>query len=90
MKFNLKNIKKLLTNMNELHGLAQKFVNDGLNPERYGWEPARINYDDFCIDHKVNTACNCHPEYEWQTFASIEQFVEWLDKQDLTKKEQNA
>ncbi len=80
MKYTKENIIELLTHFRELNELAMEYVNDGYDHKKYNWTDARVNYNCYTIDHKINTACNCHPEYEWQDHSSIDKFVEWLDK----------
>lgn len=33
------------------------------------------------IEENVNTACHCHPEYEWVERATVDEFTGWLAKQ---------
>lgn len=79
MKYTHENIIELLTKFNELQEQVSKFESG-----------ARINYETFTIQHEENTACNCHPEYEWVDFATIDQFLEWHEKQQVTEKSQKA
>lgn len=76
MKYTQENITELLRNFGELTSLVDKFC----TKPGYSWDDARINYETFTIEKKVNTACNCHPEYEWQYHATIGDFLEWYEK----------
>ena len=65
-----KKASEVLVEYNELRQLAYNFTGK--------WD---IRFDE-CgnIEGEVNTACHCHPEYEWQIISTAEQFAEWLDK----------
>ena len=80
MKYTNENIMELLKNYNELQKQVSAFVNNGHDKKLYSWDPARINHDNYTIERKTNTACNCHPEYEWETFSTIDLFLEWYKK----------
>lgn len=66
-----KNFKVILERYNELLNLAKQFTED---------QSIRLDCGGN-IEHEVNTSCNCHPEYEWRTVKTKEEFAEWLDKQ---------
>lgn len=37
-----------------------------------------VRIEDGRIQEEINTACHCHPEYEWQDRGSLEDLAEWL------------
>ncbi len=79
MKYTHENITELIENYSKLQEQVYKF------------EPgARINYETSTVQREENTACNCHPEYEWTDCATIQEFVEWCEKQQVTEKSQKA
>ena len=46
--------------------------------EKEGSTYADIRLDEFGnIQHEVNESCNCHPEYVWEQYATVEQVIEW-------------
>ncbi len=62
--------KAILEQYRELHDLAESFTGK--------WN---LRFDEYGnIEDEVNTACHCHPEYEWQVIKTAEEFAEWLDK----------
>jgi len=90
MKYTHENITELLKNYSELQEQVTAFVNRGYDPKKYSWDRARINSDNFMIEREENTACNCHPEYDWVEYSTIEVFLEWYEKQQLTENSQKA
>lgn len=77
MKYTVENITQLTEQFSQLNQDIAEYVNRGYDPKSYSWTPARINYETNEIEHKVNTACNCHPEYNWETYSSLAEFVDW-------------
>ena len=77
MKMTPKRAAVILAHYNELHELARQFADE----KRKGMRTGPVRFDD-CgnIEMKVNTACHCHPEYEWVSIGDSEEFAEWLDK----------
>lgn len=66
-----KRFKVILERYHELVTLAEHFTNR---------RSIRFDYDGN-IEDEINTSCHCHPEYEWRTIKTKEEFAEWLDKQ---------
>lgn len=70
MNMTAKKAQVILARYQELRNLAEQFTGH--------WN---IRFDDAGnIEHEVNTACHCHPEYEWQIDKTAEQFGEWLNQ----------
>jgi hypothetical protein len=90
MKYTQENITELLTNFGKLQDEVNKFVNRERDSRKYTWSQARINYETFAIERKENTACNCHPEYEWVEFSTMHDFLEWYEKQQVTENSTKA
>ena len=67
----------ILSRYQELNNLADQFACEKRKGMRKG--PVRFA-DDGAIEMEVNTACHCHPEYEWVTVATAEEFSEWMKK----------
>lgn len=83
MKYTHEIANELLKNLQELDALASEFVKD---ITKYGGAPTRINSENGNIEHEINTACNCHPEYNWEVVANFESFIDWvIEKQTQTK-----
>jgi len=69
----LKQYSELRKQYSELRSLAEEFA-------RSKDHTNNIRFDEYGnIEEYVNTACNCHPEYYWEEFATFEEFGEWLD-----------
>jgi len=85
MKYTHENITELLTNYGELTEQVKRYVNREYDPKFYNQTPARINFETHTIEQEVNTACNCHPEYEWQEVSGFQEFLEWYEKQQVTE-----
>lgn len=79
MKITQKRFEAILQRYSELESLAQQFANEKRQGMRRG--PIRFN-DSGGIEMEVNTACHCHPEYEWTDIATKEDFCEWLDSRE--------
>lgn len=87
MKYTQENTQQTLNSFRELTKLADEYVNGPYNPKRYGVRPTRINIETGHIEKEVNTACHCHPEYEWRSVASFETFIAWvINKQNKETK----
>lgn len=70
MQMTSKKAAVILSRFNELKNLAEQFTGH--------WN---IRFDEMGnIEREVNTACHCHPEYEWQVDKTAAEFGEWLDK----------
>jgi len=70
-------ISEALTKYNQYRELAEKYYT-----EKTGDKYPSIRIDEYGnIDHEVNDACNCHPEYIWEQYATVEQVVEWSTQQ---------
>jgi hypothetical protein len=68
MKMTPKRVDVILARYNELLAYAQQAVD--------GYE---VRFDDSGnIEEYVNTACHCHPEYQWQHAMTKEKFLEFL------------
>ena len=77
MKYTKENVTELLNNIQTLNELANEFITATNKGSRYSY--AKINCEQHVIEQEVNTACNCHPEYEWQACGTIEELVEWIN-----------
>lgn len=71
-----KRVGAIMKRYEDLMDLAKTFANERHKVGRRG--EVRIGQDG--IEEHVNTACHCHPEYEWITRGSLEEFYEWIDK----------
>ena len=79
MKLNAKRIDTILRRHDQLQDLAHSFVREKDYPGRTG----EVRIDSEGISENVNTACNCHPEYEWVARASLEEFAKWAESKDM-------
>ena len=73
--------EELVDSFYELTDLAGEYVRKH-HPYNHG--EIRIN-EYGSIESYENTACHCHPEYEWVHVANQPEFLAWLKK----KKEEN-
>jgi len=48
-----------------------------INQQNQDWRSGKIRIDNGNIEEYINTACNCHPEYEWVHRSTIDSFIEW-------------
>jgi len=70
MTYTKENILELLNNFKELQNQIDKFCdNDYYNH--------RLNINTSNIEREENTSCNCHPEYEWVHYTTIDEFLKW-------------
>ena len=90
MKYTHESITEILKNYSELQEQVAAFVNKGYDPKSYSWSRARLNHENFTVEREENTACNCHPEYEWVTYSTIESFLEWYETQQVVKNSTKA
>lgn len=67
-------IERTIRDFEYITELATSFVRSQNNPGRSG--PVRI--DNGRIEEEINTACHCHPEYEWVDRGSVEDFSKWM------------
>lgn len=77
MKMTSKRAMTTITRYHQLKDMADTFMKE----KKHGsyWHDVRL--DEWGnIEEWVNTACNCHPEYEWAQCATAQEFGEWLDK----------
>lgn len=80
MKYTLEKFNETFENYNELLELARQFSRDEKEWDR------TIRFDEFGnIEQYVNTACHCHPEYEWKQLATVNEFYQWLEKKQKEK-----
>lgn len=68
------NIQEILNSHEKLIDLARQFIDEKQPVRRTG----DIRIENGWIEEYVNTACHCHPEYEWVERETIELFEEWL------------
>lgn len=68
-------IEAIIRRNEELEELVNQFVKQHSKGSR--WGDSRINNQ--LIEQYVNTACHCHPEYEWMEVASLSEFIEWIE-----------
>lgn len=78
MKLTSKRAAVIINRYEKLEELAHQFSREKHPNGRHG--PIRISNEG--IEEEINTACHCHPEYEWINVASLQEFGEWLDKQN--------
>jgi len=71
-------VSAILQRHDQLLDLAKQFANETRAGGRSG--EVRIDYEG--VSEHVNTACHCHPEYEWVLRGSMEEFQQWMDKQE--------
>jgi hypothetical protein len=77
MNITPKRIEAIINRYHNLLDLVRTFVRE-TNPYQYG--PYRFD-EVGNIECEVNTACHCHPEYEWRVIKTKDEFSEWLNKQ---------
>jgi hypothetical protein len=77
MKITIKRAQAILSRYEQLKDEAKRFADE----KRQGMRKGPIRFDDELIEMEVNTACHCHPEYEWVPIGSLMELCEWLDKQ---------
>lgn len=78
MKITIKRAKAILDRYEQLKSSAKQFADE----KRKGMRTGPVRFDGELIEMKVNTACHCHPEYEWIPIGSVEELCEWLDKKE--------
>jgi hypothetical protein len=78
MKLNEKRISAVLERHEQIMNLVEQFAKSKTTKTFCG--DIRIQYGS-SIEEYRNTACHCHPEYQWQQIGSMEEFYEWLKKQ---------
>lgn len=77
MKITARRLESILRRYDQLNDLALQFAKE---VEPYGqFRTIRIESNGQ-VEEEVNTACNCHPEYEWVPRGTPEQFSAWLEK----------
>ena len=64
----------------ELLDLARYFADE----KRQGGRSGEVRLDYEGVSEHVNTACHCHPEYEWINRGSLDEFREWVGKRQTT------
>jgi hypothetical protein len=69
--------EQMVQNYCEYYSLAEKYY---IETTKSTWANIRLD-ESGNIQHEVNTACGCHPEYEWQVWAYSSDFVDWISKQ---------
>jgi hypothetical protein len=69
--------EKMVQNYCEYYTKAEEYYKEATGDK---YADIRLN-ENGDILHEVNEACNCHPEYHWNVWATSYQFVEWLTKQ---------
>lgn len=75
MKMTAEEFEIIICKYNDLVSLANKFAIETGKIRKY----ESIRLDEYGnIEAEVNTACNCHPEYEWSVIATREEFLNWL------------
>jgi len=73
----LTEINDTLIKFNQYRELAEKYYT-----EKTGDKYPTIRIDEYGnIEHEINDACNCHPEYIWKQYTTVDQVVEWSEKQ---------
>jgi hypothetical protein len=77
MKLTPNKVSAILQRHEDLLSQVESFVREKHPNTRRG--EIRINYG--TIEENVNTACHCHPEYEWVERATVDEFTQWLGKQ---------
>ena len=78
MKMTPSRMATILRRADQLNDLARDFARDIEPNGRHG--EVRVT-DNGQVEEHINTACHCHPEYEWVERGTVEQFTEWLAKQ---------
>lgn len=73
-----KRIQPIINRYEELINLVELFV---MEKTKSRWRDT-VRIDGNKIEHEINTSCNCHPEYEWKTVATTEEFSKWLDERN--------
>jgi hypothetical protein len=73
-----KRVQPITDRYEELINLAELFVQEKTKSR---WRSS-VRFDGNTIQEETNTSCNCHPEYEWKTVATVEEFGKWLDERN--------
>ena len=76
MKMTKNKIEAILRRHDELMEWVDSFISEN-NGSKYR-DDSRISYN--IIEEYVNTACGCHPEYEWIKVGTMDDFISWLEK----------
>lgn len=78
MKMTSKRAAVTLNRYWDLKARADEFMREKKHSSFYY---RNLRFDEYGnIEEYVNTACHCHPEYEWKECATAQEFGEWLDK----------
>jgi hypothetical protein len=77
MKLTANKVNAILQRHENLVYEVERFVQQKHPNTRRG----EVRISNGVIEEHVNTACHCHPEYEWVERATLDEFTEWLDKQ---------
>ena len=70
MNITSKRMEAIIRRHDDLTTLAREFVDSQKNEGRRG----RLQISDSGISEYVNTACHCHPEYDWIDRCTLEDF----------------
>jgi len=73
-----KRIKPIINRYEELISLTEQFVQE--KTKSHFRDEVRIDGDE--IQHEINTSCNCHPEYGWNTIGTIEELGKWINERN--------
>jgi hypothetical protein len=80
MKYTKNKVEAILRRNYELMDNVDSFIRSKTpRNERYHVD-CKIENDK--IMKRVNTACHCHPEYEWVEVGTTDEFVQWLTNQE--------
>lgn len=75
-----KRVDAILKRYDDLDTLARYFAEE----RRQGGRSGEVRVSSSGVDEHVNTACHCHPEYEWVERGSLEEFKAWIDKRNAS------
>ncbi len=78
MKLTPSRIETIIRRHEQLTDLADSYVRH-LDA---GGRSGEVRISNGAIEEHVNTACHCHPEYEWVHRASLEDFAAWVATRD--------
>ena len=82
MQYTKNQIERLISKYETLLETVDDYIREKYPNTRRGDSRIRGNE----IQEYVNTACHCHPEYEWEYRGSVEDFSEWINsKGDVYK-----
>lgn len=75
---NEENIIRHLDNQEKINKSLLEFVH-----QKEPYFTGGVMLDNYDVYWKINTSCNCHPEYSWEKFDTLQSFCKWLDAKNI-------